>query len=246
MQSWRDVIQSRKIRIGLLGISLCIILGMIFYRSILGSLVLLPSLPFFFKYVDKKIKKKEERELKRQFKDALLSISSGLRAGMSIESAVLRCACTMKQMYGENSAIAGAMQKLDNSIKCNETVEHAFAKLGMETDLQEIKDFAEVLITAKRTGGNLILAITNAATSISMREETGREIETMLAGKQYEARLMNLLPLGILVYLQAGLPSFSEKLYGNVMGIFVMTIALAAYIVAFLWTDKITEEVMKY
>ena len=68
----------------------------------------------------------------------------------------------------------------------------------------------------------------------------------MLAGKQYEARLMNILPLGILAYLQVGLPTFTEKLYGNVTGILIMTIALAAYIVAFLWTDKITEEVMKY
>ena len=246
MRDWKNTVQNRKVRIIIFGVFLSFILGMIFYRSIIGGIVLLPGMPFFLKYVDNKIKKKEERELKREFKDALLSISSGMKAGMSIESAVLRSIDNVCRMYGEKAPIIGALKKLENSLKCNETIEHAFVKLGQEMKIAEISDFAEVLVTAKRTGGNLILAISNAAGSIQMREEAQREIETMLAGKQYEARLMNILPIGILLYLQVGLPSFSEKLYGNVTGVLVMTVALAVYIAAFIWTDKITEEVMRY
>lgn len=246
MQGWRHKIQGRKSGIIGVGVVLCILLGLLFYRTVIGSVVLLPFLPLFVKYVDKRIKEAAERELKREFKDALLSISSGMQAGMSVETALSGSIATMTQMYGIDSAIVHSLLSIDNSLKCNDTIEHAFTELGSETGIDVIKDFAEVLVTAKRTGGNLISAISNAAACMDMQQEVQRDIETMLAGKQYEARLMNIMPLGIIVYLRVGLPHIAAKLYGTITGAVIMTIALAAYIAAFVWTEKITGEVVRH
>ena len=52
---------------------------------------------------------------------------------------------------------------------------------------------------------------------------------------------MSVIPLGIILYMQLTSPGFLDVLYGNEMGICIMTACLALYLAAFQWGVRLTE-----
>ena len=65
------------------------------------------------------------------------------------------------------------------------------------------------------------------------------EIDVMLASKRMEARIMDVVPFFILVYVGVTSPGFFEPMYHNVTGIAVMSACLALYVFAYLLSEKI-------
>ena len=56
-----------------------------------------------------------------------------------------------------------------------------------------------------------------------------------------EQKIMNVVPVGLLVYLNLTSQEFLEPLYGNLFGVCVMTGAFAAYVGAVLLASKIVK-----
>ena len=54
----------------------------------------------------------------------------------------------------------------------------------------------------------------------------------MLRGRQYEQRLMQVIPLAILFYMNQTSPEFFQVLYETGIGRIVMTVCLAVYVIA--------------
>ena len=76
-----------------------------FYSSVIGILMMIP---YGFYYVNNKKKeliKKRKWQLNLEFKDALISISSALNAGYSIENAFEEACKDLKLMYTEDALI---------------------------------------------------------------------------------------------------------------------------------------------
>ena len=71
------------------------------------------------------------------------------------------------------------------------------------------------------------------------RQEVKQEIEVMVAEKKMEQEIMNLLPLGILGFLQFSAWDYMQVLYHNWFGVIAMSLFLAAYVVAILLSRKI-------
>ena len=114
---------------------------------------------------------------------------------------------------------------------------HDFAE---RWDTEDMRHFAQVFQTAKRTGGNLI-AITHAtAEKISQKIEVQREIQTMLAGKKMEGKIMSAIPLGLIIFFWISSPGFLDCFYRSA-GRMVSTGLLVAYLVAYQWSKRICE-----
>ena len=113
--------------------------------------------------------------------------------------------------------------------------------LGKRSHAEDIRNFAEVFCTAKRTGGDLITVIRNTVSCIQQKQETRMEIETNLAGKIMEQNMMSMIPVGILGYVNMTSPDFLEVMYCEPMGQSVMGFCLAVYLTAYLWGKKIME-----
>ena len=71
--------------------------------------------------------------------------------------------------------------------------------------------------------------------------EVKREMNTLLSSKKYEQKIMNLVPFLIVAYLQITSKGFFDVLYGNPVGIAIMTACLAVYLAAFLLSGKIVD-----
>ena len=76
---------------------------------------------------------------------------------------------------------------------------------------------------------------------IRQKVEVEREIETVMAAKKAEQRIMDLVPFGILLYVGLTSPEFLQPMYGNITGVVVMTICLLGYAGAFLLAEKILD-----
>ena len=56
-----------------------------------------------------------------------------------------------------------------------------------------------------------------------------------------EQKIMNVVPIGLLAYLNLTSGEFLAPLYGNLLGIAVMTLAFVAYVGAILMSQKMLE-----
>ena len=133
-------------------------------------------------------------------------------------------------MYQKEDLIIREFEYLTTQAGLHVPVEKLMLELGERSGIEDIRMFSEILMTAKKTGGNLVKIMKRTADNISEKIETKREIETVIAGKKMEARCMNVIPFG-----------FLDPLYGNLAGILIMTVSLMVYAGAFWWSYKITD-----
>ena len=63
----------------------------------------------------------------------------------------------------------------------------------------------------------------------------------LVAAKKYEQQIMNLVPMGIILYIRVSNPGYFDSLYHNLAGVLIMTAALALYLAAYLLSEKILE-----
>lgn len=68
-----------------------------------------------------------------------------------------------------------------------------------------------------------------------------KEIHTVMAEKALEQKVMCVVPLGILLFFRITSPEFIGILYGNLLGVCIMTAAFILYIAAFYLGTKIVE-----
>lgn len=221
------------------GMAVVAVLGVLFYRSILGVIFLSPIVIYYRKRRTKGLMKDRKWKLNIEFKDGIHALSAALEAGYSAENAFEEAYKDLLQLYPENSTIIKEFSYIINQIRMNITVEKALSDFGERTGIEDILSFSEVFHTAKRTGGDLINVIKLTSSVISDKIEVKREIITLITAKRLEANLMKVIPLFILVYLSISSPGFLDPMYHNFLGAVVMTIFMAGYLAAFLIIDKI-------
>ncbi|MFV0342072.1 MAG: type II secretion system F family protein [Anaerocolumna sp.] len=205
---------------------MCLFIAYLFYSNFILSILLIPLFPIFILDVKKKIIARRKWQLNTEFKDGLLSVSSALNAGYSLENAFIHASEDLKLIYSDNSLIITEFKNIVLRMQMNFTVESILEDLGKRSGVEDIANFSEVIKTAKRTGGDLIHVIQTTSKIISDKLEVKREIITLITAKKLEAKIMNLIPFGIVLYLRIFSPEFLTPLYHNVFGILFMSIVL--------------------
>lgn len=223
------------------GVVLVLALSYLFYESLWASLILSPIIYGVYRQQKKKWLELKKWKLNQEFKDALAGITAALSAGYSIENAVAEALSDLRCVYKENDLIVKEFCRMSESIKLNATVENVFFEFGKRSNIEDITNFAWILYTAKRTGGDLLQITRNTSNIISERIEVSREIQTVITGKRLESSIMSLVPAGIIVYLKFGCQGFLDPLYKNAAGIIVMSVVLVFYIVAYLLSMKLVK-----
>lgn len=211
------------------------VISYLFFNRASVFLFLIPGYVLFQKEYRDSLKRKREREIKREFLDGMQMTASSLQAGYSIENAFRESQKELQKIYGTESFIMQEFRFLAAQIEMNRNVEELLMDLGRRSGVADIRSFAEVVETAKRTGGDLLGVIRNTVSCMRQRQETYEEIETCLSGKIMEQNVMNVVPVFILAYVRLTSPEFLEVMYGNLTGAVIMTICLAVYLAAVFW-----------
>lgn len=215
------------------------LLAYLFYQSIIAVILGLPISVIIVKRRKQQLIQARYWKLNVEFKEAILSMSAAMGAGYSIENAITEAIKDLQLLLGEGSYMIAELEYMRQQIYLNRTVEEVFQELGTRVVLEDVHNFIDVFSTAKRTGGNIIKIIQSTSKSIGDKIEVKREIETVITAKKFEATIMCVVPLGIILYMWISSPGYMAPLYHNVVGIFIMTVLLVLYLCAFTLSQKI-------
>ncbi len=215
--------------------------SLLFYNSPWGLL----SLPGTYFLAGGLLKDRNKRKrlarLNLEFKDLLYAVSGLLLAGYSVERAFLGGLREVGQLHGEDSALTELLARMEQRLGVQEPMEHILRDFAAESGSEDIRNFVEVFCYAKRGGGDFVHIITTAAGRICDKLEVAGEIQTVLAQKALEQKVMCIVPLGVLLFFKATSPEFIGRLYGNPLGVLIMTAALLLYGAAFYLGMKLVE-----
>ena len=213
----------------------------LFYQNWIAFLCFLPFLKVFLKMTARAKKEKEKRKMLEEFREMIGFISGALNAGYSLENAFWVAKKELGILYGTKSILVSYLERVLRKLKMNTSLEQALEEFARECQLEEAKNFAQVVAIGKKSGGNLVRIIEKSVHSICLKLETEEEITTMIAAKKMETRIMILVPALIVLYLRLTNGEYIGVLYGNVVGAAVMTVSLGAMVVSAFWSEKIMD-----
>lgn len=221
---------------------LCMLLGWLFYRNKWVSISFAVIGTPFFVYRQRRFYESRQRKLlEEQFKDCLLSLAASLRTGYSPENAWMEVQREMVLLHGENSIIVKEIENIRNKLVIKQPLETILEEFGKRSCIEDIKNFADVFRIAKRGGGDLVSVISCTAKTISDKADVQREIQTIISAKKLEQKIMIIMPLAILVYMEVFNRGFLDVLYEGIAGRVIMTGCFIVYMAAFFWGEKIVE-----
>ena len=223
------------------GSLLVALVGYFFYRSWIACVCLSPLLFFFLKAKKKELAGKRRQELSIQFKDLVLSLSANQRAGYSVENAFREAYRDMEMLYGAQSPICQEVRHIILGLENNVVLEKLLYNLGVRSSQQDIMQFADVFLIAKRRGGNMTDILEKTAAVIEQKIETDKEIQLMISAKKMEQKIMNMVPFLIIFYIGTTSRGFFDVLYHNLIGVVIMTVCLGFYGAAYLLSKRIVE-----
>ncbi len=226
----------------LCGFKILIIVGIlsyIFFDSLLGFLLVTPMIPIFWFREKKDFVEKRRFKVKENFKDFIALLSGNLGAGYSLENSFSYAYEEYQKAYKNESVIKDELVNIINGIRCNKRLEDMLMEFGARCGIKEIEDFAELIVTAKIYGGNIIKLIKQTTANYKENCMTEMEIQTMISAKKLESKIMILAPLIIVLYMRLTNGNYMMVLYETLWGRVVMTICMWVVIIAGLLINKI-------
>jgi len=229
----QDITRAEYARMILQGILLIGFVSYLFYGTVLVAILISPYLIRYFKdWETKKINKKKQ-QFQIQFKESIQSISAALNVGYSVENALRETWNDLKLLYRKEEPILREFQYMIRQLDMNIPVESVLQEFAGRIEDEEVWMFVNVFSIAKRSGGDMIQIIRNAVNQISEKIDVKREIETMMAAKKFEFQIMSMVPFAMISYMKISFSSFMNVLYGNLLGVVVMSVCLAVYAAAY-------------
>ena len=173
-------------------------------------------------------------------RDAMQSVAAALQAGYSMENAWRESEKEMTELYGQDGIFVGELHQINQAVGMNQPIEKLLYEFALRSDCEDIQNFSDVFLFAKRSGGDFHKIIATTIEHISDKIEVEREVQTVISAKKMEQKIMNVIPVFIILYLNLTSGEFLAPLYGNIFGISVMTGALGAYLAAIKISAKMT------
>lgn len=209
----------------------------LYYDSIWALPLLIPvGIWHFMEWKRERVSKKKQ-EFLMQFQEAVHAISVSLNVGYSIENAVKEAKKDLDILYNEKTAIQREFGYMIHQIHVHIPMEQVFEEWSDRVDQEDVRNFAAVFVTAKKSGGDMIHIIRNAINQIRDKLGVNKEIQTLLSARKYEFKVMSAVPFAMIAYMKVSFPEFVQVLYGNIIGIGVMSVCLGIYIVAY-WLGR--------
>lgn len=224
------------------GMGIVGVFAFVFYKSLFVFLLFFPFAFLYPCYRYKSFKKSRQNQLNIQFKNAMLSVTSSLNAGYSVENAFREAYKEVVLMYGKQAIIVREWKNIVNGLELGWSIETLIEDFAARSEIHDIQNFSEVFQIANKSGGNLCAIIRQTTEMIEDKIRVQEEIVTATTAAQYEGMIMQVMPLLIILYMNLTSGDFFHVLYEGVLGRTFMTICFLAYIGIVILQKKIMEK----
>lgn len=213
----------------------------LFYHSLIPAVLLSPLLVLWYRHCGKRAAALRRQNLTLQFKNGVQALAGALLAGYSVENAFHEARRELTVVYGEDGMIVQEFLAIERQLGMSMTVEEALSDFADRSGVDDIRQLAVIFGVAKRNGGRMIQILDSTAATLRTKQQVREEIQTLMTAKKMESRVMNLMPAGILLYMNLTSPSFLTPLYGTLAGRATMTFCLILYAGAIILAEKIMD-----
>lgn len=214
----------------------------LFYRSLilaaLAGLLILRCQPLYRRY----LAQKRLQALNLQFRDLLSSLSASITAGRQMEDALVEAGDNLALIYDEDAPIMAELQYMRRNIQENHESDRVLLDdFARRTGSEDIRNFVQVYLTCRSTGGDLERIITHSSEIITEKMNINEQIRTITAQKKFEGRMISLMPAVMLLALNLLAPAYVSILYTGVLGRLIMTICLGGTVAGIWLMEKMSD-----
>lgn len=231
LSDYRVYTLSKKQRIACLligGIALYGV-GYIFFQSVVFSLTLTGGAVFIPRQWSSYLLRRRREALNLHFKQALYSLSSSLTAGRSVENGFREAIDDLRLLYPDgNNDLIRELGIICTRMEYGQPIEEALHDFSCRAGMEDISNFADVFMTCKRSGGDLVEIVRRTSAIITEKLEISQEISVMIAQKRFEAKAMLAAPVLFLLFMEMTSPDYMEPLHSGI-GIVISAFSLVLY-----------------
>ena len=175
------------------------------------------------------------------FKEWLYYVKGGLSGGKSIEHAIFECRNSFYKVVGDGHIILIGLEQVYRGLELRIPLEECLRQFGEDTQVESIQDFAIVFEIAKKQGGQMAVTLEKMIQQICDKSDLRLEIQSMIAAKKTEQRIMCIMPFAIMVFVGRSSGGYFVPLYHNIKGNLIMSVCLCVYLFGVYWGERLTE-----
>ena len=180
------------------------------------------------------LRKQRLRKFNEQLEDALLSMSSSLKAGFSINQA-------LEVIAQENRRpISFEFNLLIQELRLGVTLEKGLDNMSRRLDCPDFELVAVSILTARQTGGELTATLERLAGMIRERVRIAARIRALTAQGRMQAAIIAIMPFALLFAMMNIVPDMMNAFFSTVAGILSLLAVVILVVIGFLSIRKIT------
>lgn len=220
----------------------CLAAAWLMYRHAAIALAAAPLGLLYPRYYAKALCAKRRDKLRREFKEALLALSSLLSAGRSVENAFLALEQDLALLIGDetHSDLMKELRTIVNRMRNGEPLEVPLRNFAQRSGLEEVRNFADVVAICKRAGGDLVEVVRNTSQFIGEKLDVELEVSVLIAQKKFESRIMAAMPFGFIGALGFFASDYMRPIHEGI-GLLLLTVCLVLLACCCLWMLRIME-----
>jgi len=185
-------------------------------------------------YVIRRIAEKRQLKIEDQLADAMVSLSSAIKAGLSLGQALEilaeQCPRPIKEEF----------QQMVGEYKLGKPLDKCLDEARERLRSENFALFAAAMQASRESGGKLNETVERIAHSVMELQRLERKIISETAQARTSAVYMALAPFAVLLMYYFFIdPVNTERLFSTVPGQLMMCISLVFNLVAYLWARKI-------
>ncbi|MEX0718430.1 MAG: type II secretion system F family protein [Planctomycetaceae bacterium] len=197
----------------------------------LMAAALLGALPW---YVVRRLAEQRKLKIEDQLADAMVSLSSAIKAGLSLPQALDILA------HQTPAPICQEFQQIVGEYQLGNPLERCLADAKVRLKSENFALFAASMEASRQSGGRLNETVDRIAHSVRELQRLERKVESETAQARSSAFYMALAPIAILtMYWFLVDRENTARLFTTVLGQILLSIALILNVVAYLWARKI-------
>ena len=201
--------------------------------SFVGILAACASFPLPRVYL-RFLRKQRMRKFNEQLEDALLSMSSSLKAGFSINQA-------LEVIAQENRhPISFEFNLLIQELRLGVTLEKALDNMSRRLDCADFELVAVSILTARQTGGELTATLERLAGVIRERVRITARIRALTAQGRLQAVIIGLMPAALFFAMMNIVPDMMNEFFSTVPGVLCLLGVIVMDVIGFLMIRRIT------
>jgi len=180
------------------------------------------------------LKKQRLVKFNEQLEDALISMSSALKAGFSITQALENVASERRH------PISFEFTLLLQELRLGVQFDAALRKMADRIGSQDFELVAVAIITARQTGGELTNILEELSGVIRERMRIMQRVRALTAQGRMQAWLIASVPFVLLFAMTRLAPDLMDEFLGSAVGVIVLFAVVVMVVTGFLWIRKIT------